>query len=160
MSIDWDALHEQVVRQFRLELPRSAHGPDHWERVRQYGELLCTETGGDPLVVRLFALLHDSQRERESTDPEHGPRAAEFALTLNLGLDDLQLKRLTLACRDHDRGYTSGDATIGTCWDSDRLDLDRVLVQCQEQYMSTDFGRRLALLRPHARQKLAGIRHW
>jgi uncharacterized protein len=147
-----------VASQFRLELQRSVHGPDHWDRVHLYGALLCTETGADPLVVRLFALLHDSQRESESRDPEHGPRAAEFARSLDLGLDDLQLKRLVLACRDHERGYTSNDATIGTCWDSDRLDLDRVLVVCDEAYMSTGFGKRLGNLRPHARQKLAGIR--
>ena len=156
--IDWIALHDQVVAQFRLETRRSAHGPDHWDRVRAYGEFLCTETGADLLVVRLFALLHDSQRESEGHDPQHGPRAAEYASGLDLGLDDLQLKRLTLACRDHERGYTSRDVTVGTCWDSDRLDLDRVLVVCDELYMSTDFGKRLGNMRPDKRQKLAGIR--
>lgn len=158
MSIDWTALHEQVVTQFLLETRRSVHGPDHWARVRQYGELLCTETGADPLVVRLFALLHDSQRASEGHDPQHGPRAAEYAHTLELGLDDLQLQKLALACRDHERGYTSKDATIGTCWDSDRLDLDRVLIVCDEAYMSTAFGKRLGNMRPDARQKRAGIR--
>ena len=30
-------------------------------------------------VVQLFAVLHDSRRLSEATDPDHGPRAAEFA---------------------------------------------------------------------------------
>ena len=158
MELDWTELQARVRAQFRLNLRTSAHAPDHWERVRLYGLLLCPETGADPLVVRLFALLHDSQREDEGHDPEHGPRAAAFARDLQLGLAPEQLQRLMLACRDHERGYTVPEPTIGTCWDSDRLDLDRVGKVCDTRFMSTPRGRQLADMRAFERQRLARIR--
>lgn len=160
-QIDWLALRRYVVEQFRLPIGRSAHAPDHWERVERYGLLLAAESGADPLVVRLFALLHDSQRRDEVNDPEHGPRAAAFAAQLNethLHLPPEQLKLLQLACRDHERGYTVLEPTVGTCWDSDRLDLDRVGYAIDEKYMSTAPGRRLGNLHAYKRQQLAGIR--
>ena len=52
-----------VKRQFRLG-ERSAHAWDHWERVEKYGVFLSRESGADEEVVRLFALLHDSQRRQ------------------------------------------------------------------------------------------------
>src|SRR3954466_1645131 len=58
------------------------HGVAHWARVLENGLRLAGETGANVEVVRLFAILHDSRRVSEATDPDHGPRAAEFARTL------------------------------------------------------------------------------
>ena len=58
------------------------HGVAHWARVLENGLRLAEETGAHVEVVRLFAVLHDSRRINEVTDPDHGPRAAEFARTL------------------------------------------------------------------------------
>src|SRR3954468_17291789 len=58
------------------------HGVAHWASVLENGLRLAEETGDDLGVVRLFAVLHDSRRVNEATDPEHGPRVSEFALSL------------------------------------------------------------------------------
>lgn len=105
------------------------HGVSHWERVRENGSRLAGLTGAKLRVVELFALLHDSRRENDGRDPEHGSRAADFARTLagsvfDLGPFDLDL--LVSACRDHSKGFMDGDVTVMTCWDADRLDLGRV----------------------------------
>jgi hypothetical protein len=34
------------------------HGLSHWERVRENGAHLVIHSGGDPLIVELFAYLH------------------------------------------------------------------------------------------------------
>jgi uncharacterized protein len=51
----------------------------------------------------LFALLHDSKRVNECTDPDHGRRAAEFAKELQgrvFDLRDREFGLLQLACAD------------------------------------------------------------
>ncbi len=57
---------------------------------------LAGETGANVEVVSLFAILHDSRRINEVTDPEHGPRAAEFAAEIRgtvFDLDDQTVKQ-------------------------------------------------------------------
>ena len=61
------------------------HGVAHWARVYENGLRLAEETGAIVEVVQLFAVLHDSRRVNEHTDPDHGPRAAEFAMSLRDG---------------------------------------------------------------------------
>ncbi len=105
------------------------HGFPHWQRVRENGIRLAAMTGANPLVVGLFAILHDSRRESDGHDPDHGARAADFARTLAgkaFEIDAAGLDLLATACRDHSEGFTEGDATVLTCWDADRLDLGRV----------------------------------
>src|SRR5690606_8923116 len=72
------ALMKNVRAQFRLD-QRGIHGVAHWARVRFHGVSLARELGLDTGVPRLFAILHDSQRRYEGDDPEHGPRAADYA---------------------------------------------------------------------------------
>lgn len=151
-----DLFRQRVIAQFRLG-QHSAHFVDHWDRVAAYGAFLGARNGADLEVVRLFALLHDSQRFEEGADPEHGPRAALYASEMCTFLQPDQLLKLMLACRDHDRGRTHDDPTIGACWDADRLDLDRVCINCDPAYMSTVDGKRLALKRPWDRQKEVGV---
>jgi HD superfamily phosphodiesterase len=60
-----------------------AHGDHHWRLVAWTGyQLLQQLTRVDPLVVLLFGLFHDSQRENEYDDPEHGRRGGELAREL------------------------------------------------------------------------------
>ena len=102
------------------------HGIAHWARVYENGLRLAEETGAIVDVVRLFAVLHHSRRINEHTDPEHGPRAAEFARTLRGRLFDLpdhEFHLLHRACAGHTHERTHLDVTIQTCWDADRLDL-------------------------------------
>lgn len=128
------ALRHRLIDEFPLG-PESIHGPKHWERVEKNGMALAKSTGADPLVVTLFSLFHDCRREKDSHDHNHAWRGARRALELHGELYELtpaQLETLVYACEYHmarltSRDLTSGDrATIGTCWDADRLDVYRV----------------------------------
>jgi uncharacterized protein len=146
MSIDFDRFRQYVTGQFPASA-HSIHGPGHWRRVERNGLLLSTRTGADITVVRLFALFHDSRRENDGNDPEHGARGAAFAADLRGRLFDLPdgaFALLHYACTWHAEGKRHDDPTVGTCWDADRLDLDRVGIQPSAAYMSTEFGREVA----------------
>ena len=117
----------------------SLHGPDHWERVEAHGQRLAGATAAaDIVVVRLFGILHDVERQSESFDPQHGPRAAALVRQLNgdlFAVTDEQLELLSYACQWHADGLTSDDPTIGCCWDADRLDLRRVGILPNREFM-------------------------
>ena len=117
------------------------HGLRHWARVRDNGRTLADLTGADSQVVDLFAVFHDCCRVNEGTDPGHGVRGGEFARalyesgTLELSADQMSL--LHFACAHHTGGRVEGDVTVQTCWDADRLDLGRVWVSPDPQYLCT-----------------------
>ena len=140
-------LLEAIRNQMRLR-PDSIHGLGHWQQVASNGLLLARTTGADPDVIRLFALFHDSCRENESRDPEHGPRGAELARAwrgVRYDLDDARLELLIRACREHTRAIGStGDVTVDTCIDSDRLDLARVGIRPDPARLLTEAARELA----------------
>ncbi len=126
------------------------HGVAHWARVYENGLRLAEETGAIVDVVRLFAVLHDCRRINEHTDPDHGPRAAEFARTLRGHLFDLpdhEFDLLHRACAGHTHERTHPDVTIQTCWDADRLDLGRVGITPHPKYLCTDVARRPATIK-------------
>lgn len=125
------------------ELASYDHGPAHWARVMRNGRMLAEKTeGSDLLVVEMFALFHDSMRQSEFSDPEHGLRGKNLAYKiaqpiLKTMLFD-QLKTFEFACVHHDEGEVSDDPTIGVCWDADRLDLPRVGIQVDSRFLSTN----------------------
>lgn len=105
------------------------HGVAHWARVLENGLKLTEEAGADAGVVSHFAVRHDSRRFNEVTDPEYGPRAAEFAARLRsseFNLADHEFRLLYRACEGHTCEHTHPDVTIQTCWDSRRLHPGRV----------------------------------
>src|SRR5262249_56457260 len=121
------------------------HGITHWARVLENGRRLATETAADLAVVALFAVLHDSQRVNEGSDPDHGPRAAEFAVQTRGTLFDLPDREFALlhrACAGHTHERTHPDPTIQTCWDADRLDLGRVGIVPHPNRLGTDVAKR------------------
>ena len=145
-DIDFDRLWSHVVEE-SIAATSSIHGTKHWRRVERNGIRLAKSTGADIVVVRLFALFHDSCRWDDGTDPDHGARAAEYASELRGVLFDLPedaFLRLHEACVWHTDGLRHDDPTIGACWDADRLDLGRVGISPEPEYMSTELGRRLA----------------
>jgi uncharacterized protein len=126
------------------------HGVAHWARVFENGLRLAEETGAIVEVVRLFAVLHDSRRINEHTDPDHGPRAAEFARTLRgwlFDLSDPEFRLLHRACAGHTHERTHPDVTIQTCWDADRLDLGRVGITPHPSRLCTDVAKRPATIK-------------
>jgi uncharacterized protein len=121
------------------------HGKDHWLRVLNNAREIAAATGANLRVVELFAVLHDSQRQNENYDPEHGTRAADYANTLRgiwFEADDAEMALLIEACRYHSDGHTGSDVTVQTCWDADRLDLGRVGVRPDARYMCTSYAKR------------------
>ncbi len=137
------ALIAHIKEQFLLDW-HGVHGVSHWARVLVNARRLAKHTGANLRVVELFSFLHDSQRQSEGTDPEHGPRAAQWISSLNgrfFSLDDHELQLLQTACKDHTKGYTKGDITVCTCWDADRLDLGRVGIKPDPAYLCTQIAR-------------------
>ncbi len=121
-----------------------AHGEDHWRRVAMNGLDLAAEVGADPLLVVLFAIFHDAMRFNDEEDHGHGTRGGFLACCLNdqlLFLSEDRLDLLDRACAGHADGQTSTDATIGVCWDADRLELVRIWGKINPKDMSTAPGR-------------------
>lgn len=121
------------------------HGKDHWLRVLHNAREIAAETGANLRVLELFALLHDSQREDENHDPEHGTRAATYALELRgqwFTLSDEEMDLLVEACRHHSDGRTDAHPTVQACWDADRLDLGRVGVRPDPDFLCTNYAKR------------------
>ena len=141
-------LIQHIRTQFALDW-LGIHGAPHWARVRANGLRLAESTGAKVQVVELFAFLHDSRRLNDNRDPQHGERAAAFAETLvgqffDLEPDDLNL--LQAACRGHSDGHITGDITVLTCWDADRLDLGRVGIKPRAERLCTEAAREPAML--------------
>jgi uncharacterized protein len=137
------AFLSRIVGQFRLDLAGS-HGVDHWLRVLENGRRLAMSTGADEGVVRWFALLHDCCRHSNGSDPEHGPRAAGFAWEnrRELDLDQEKFDMLVRAISCHTTGCSSMlEATILTCLDADRLDLERVGIRPAPDLLFTEAAR-------------------
>jgi len=146
MNTELHQLWQLVTEQFHAPV-HSVHGPDHWRRVERNGLLLATRSSADIVVVRLFALFHDSQRENDGWDRGHGARGAKYAASLRgvaYELSDDQFELLHYACTWHTDRDHHDDPTIATCWDADRLDLGRVGIIPSPEFMSTDFGREIA----------------
>ncbi len=138
------------------------HGAGHWARVRYNGLLIACRNGANIQVVELFAFLHDARRLDDGRDPFHGERAATLVRELDgrfFSLAPEELRLLERACRDHSDGRVEADITIQTCWDADRLDLGRIGIIPNPDYLSTDEAREpeviaAAMSRSAAAQKM------
>ena len=137
-QIDFKKLWKTVIA--NKNIISKIHVPRHWARVERNGLYLCQLNGADETVVRLFALFHDSMRENDGRDIEHGLRAAEYAHSL-LGqeyqLTTVRFNLLYYASQYHAKQRTTEDKTIGTCWDADRLDIGRVFMKPSIYYMNS-----------------------
>jgi len=119
----------EVLNQYALPLD-GCHGVQHWMRLWNTGRILAPQTGADKKVCDLFAIFHDSQREHEGRDRDHGVRGSIFVKTLGmklLGLNKTQMGDLCGAILLHADVFVHHPSiTVQTCWDMDRLDLGRV----------------------------------
>ena len=144
MNLNLKLVLQAVLQDYALPLAGD-HGVTHWARVLENGLKLTEETGASVAVVSLFAVLHDSRRVNEVTDPQHGPRAAKFAAELRgrvFELADHEFGLLCRACEGHTTERTHPDVTIQTCWDSDRLDLGRVGITPHPDRLCTQVAKR------------------
>ena len=137
------------IRNYVLEHTnqRGVHGITHWDRVYNFGQLLLTPDV-NPLVVGLFAYLHDSCRVDDGEDLHHGPKAARFIDTLRTSLlkdvNDKDIYLLKEACRLHTIADKTENPTIVACFDADRLDLARVGIIPDPARMATKKGKEMA----------------
>jgi uncharacterized protein len=125
------------------------HGVTHWARVRINGLKLAQITGAKTEIVELFAFLHDAKRKNDGYDKIHGLRAAEFIHQINdsyLFLNENDLDLLTYACTHHSEGKLTGDITVQTCWDADRLDLGRIGKKPNPLYLCTDAAKSIEMI--------------
>lgn len=145
-----EAVKSRVLASFDHEACGLHHGPEHWRRVSVHAQAVARSLGQDPLVAHVFGWVHDSQRQDEGLDPEHGPRAAEFIQAHRTGLfaflSDEQVQLLGQACQLHSDGLTEGHALVRACWDADRLDLWRVGIEPRARYLCTDYARQPAVI--------------
>ena len=146
ISIDFKKLWKIVTEQFPLGI-HSIHGPGHWKQVEINGLLISKETGADETIIKLFALFHDSRRENENDDDQHGLHGAALAKSLrgvHFDLPDGIFETVIDACQYHTDGHKASDITIATCWDADRLDLTRLGIMPDPERMGTAYGKRIA----------------
>jgi uncharacterized protein len=132
-------LIQRLKKTFKLDW-NGVHGVSHWARVRVNGLLIAQENLANERVVELFAFLHDSKRQSEFRDSEHGLRAARFIDILSddlLGISKTEKKLLCYACEYHSHGLLDEDITVLTCWDADRLDLGRVNIHPEPERLGT-----------------------
>ena len=149
MIVNLKLVLETILEDYTLPLSGD-HGVAHWARVLENGIRLAEATVANVEVVSLFAVLHDSRRINEFTDPEHGTRAAEFASELRgrcFELSDHEFHLLYRACEGHTDERTHPDVTIQTCWDSDRLDLGRVGITPHPGRLCTDLAKTKEMIR-------------
>ena len=143
-------LWQRVKDQFRLPEP-TYHGVSHWLTVLRHGMVLCRLHPANVEIVRLFALFHDSRRQDERADPEHGPRGAQLAIDFrqagHFHLDDPRMELLVTACRIHNGGPKQTEPTLAVCLDADRLDLGRVGIIPDPQLLSTATAQDIATRR-------------
>lgn len=138
--IDHARLTSFLRQHFALDW-NGIHGAAHWARVSRYARYLAQGTDADTEVISLFALLHDSCRESEQGDPDHGARAARLAREMNGHLyliTSAQERHLLMALESHSGGRLSKDITVQICWDADRLDLGRLGLEVRPEKLSTE----------------------
>ena len=96
-------------------------------------------------------MLHDSKRHDEFQDKHHGKRASEFVQILlaesSINLNEEDSSRLIYVCANHtysDKKHPLfNDLIVQICFDSDRLDIDRVGYMVNTKYLATDYAKSL-----------------
>ncbi len=142
-------LMKPILSGYKLSI-NGIHGLSHWARVMEYGLKLTEQNGADPVVVALFAVFHDCRRLNEGRDKGHGKRGGDFARSLRgnlLGISSSQFELLYYACSFHTAGKTEGNITVRTCWDSDRLDLNRVGIITDPDRLCTEEAKKPEILK-------------
>lgn len=141
---------DQILQKIQADTTsdrQSIHGDRHWKRVAQFGRLIAEQEQLNERVLVLFGYFHDCQRLNDGTDPEHGPRAAQYVAVFPkelLGLTSSETNQLMMACHYHTHECETDDPVIRACWDADRLDLLRIGVLPDPTRLSTNTAKKLS----------------
>jgi uncharacterized protein len=143
-------LINKIKEEFKIDF-YGDHGIEHWKRVYENTQRLSNYYKIESEVFELFALLHDSKRHDEYEDQYHGIRAAGYAQKLLrnnvIELDDKDKERLVFACANHTKSDKEdplfNDLIVQICFDSDRLDIDRVGYEVDPRYLATEYAKGL-----------------
>lgn len=132
----------EIFEEFELDIEEGIHGFSHWARVVDNGIEICKNNGANPNVVIGFGLFHDVQRENDNDDPDHGWRGGELLMKYRdkINLTDEEIFKVKDACSGHTDELHDDDLDIGTCWDSDRLDLYRVGIEPDPEYLNNEYS--------------------
>ena len=141
-----------IKQNFKLDL-YGDHGIYHWERVYFNTQKLAKYYDIQSEVFELFSILHDSKRENEYKDINHGKRASEFVKELieqkYIKLNKTDAQRLIYACANHTKSDITNklynDMIVQICFDADRMDIDRVGIIPDEKYFLTKYAKELIL---------------
>ena len=145
-TISYKRLYKKILSDATVNL-RGIHGPSHWAHVIRNGIYISEKEHLSPVVMKCFALLHDSQRLNDNEDPYHGQRAADYAISIRetyLDITDIDFERLVLACTHHTKSIETSDIFVHACWDADRLDLGRVGITPDSYFLNTQTAKLIA----------------
>lgn len=145
ISFDYEKIRCYSASRWPIDMGKT-HGVEHWDRVARFGRMLYQE-GADMDVILAFAYLHDAERMNNAEDIEHGKRASllidRIRETELWALNNEQIAKLKRACELHTIEHCTGDLTIDTCFDADRMDLLRVGITPSPERMATKRGAEL-----------------
>lgn len=115
------------------------HGIDHIRRTVENAKIIAKETCPDKFDDAVIgAYLHDIGRIDDFGGNAHAVRGAKISERLLQEFwPNLDIKRILFAIEFHADKLTSEDPLIGTIWDADRLDLDRVGIKINPDLLST-----------------------
>ena len=150
MFSKYNDILDLIIRDLKINL-YGYHGIKHWERVYKNTKILADHYKIESEVFELFSILHDSKREDEYRDEEHGLRASLFTKQLLekglIVLNSEDSNRLLFACKNHtikDRHNSlCKDLIVQICFDSDKLDLGRVGIVPDARKMLTSRAKQL-----------------
>lgn len=132
----------EIFEEFELDIDGGVHGFGHWARVVDNGIEICKNNGANPNVAIGFGLFHDVKRENDNDDPDHGFRGGEllFEFKDRTNFTEEELFKIKEACTGHTGELHHDDLDVGTCWDSDRLDLYRVGIEPDVKYLNNEYS--------------------
>lgn len=133
---------KQIIKEYELDIYKGIHGIDHWSRVLINGLKIAENNNANKNIIIAFSFFHDVRRVRECGDPEHGLRGAKYIQTFKykINLNKEELEKTMIACEGHSSIIHHEDIDIATCWDADRLDLYRVGVKPDSEFLNTEFA--------------------
>jgi uncharacterized protein len=129
----------ELFNEFKLNI-HGIHGYTHWARVLENGFNIAKNTNANTNVIIAFAFFHDVKRYNDSFDPEHGSRGAELLIQYKdkVKLTNDEITKTIIACSGHTDVLFHDDKDINACWDADRLDLYRVGIIPNPEYLNNN----------------------